>query len=100
MATGGSAGHSGLHALEIREGISQQRTWEVDVLSPDEVRESGEDAKKNAKETKHQAQLDRDKTAVLAAVAKLPNQQGTKTDIKERTGRNSQAIDSAVERVA
>jgi hypothetical protein len=95
MVTGGSAGHSGLHALDIFEGVGDARTWQVDVLSADEVRNRQDDAKENAKAAKQQVQLDRDMKAIVAAVVKMPGKQGTKKEIRTNTGRNGQAFDAA-----
>ncbi len=95
MVTGGSAGHSGLHALDIREGIGDARGWEVDVLNPDEVRQGGDDTKEKLKEAKRQEQLERNKRAILDAMRKLPGHQGTKTNIKDRSGVNTKAFDPA-----
>lgn len=95
MVTGGSAGHSGLHALDIREGVGEARAWEVDVLSADEVRNATEDAKENAQKAKQKTQIERDKRSILDVVVKLPEHQGTKTEIRERVARNGQAFNAA-----
>ena len=95
MVTGGSAGHSGLHALDIFESVGDARTWRVDVLSADEAREDERDAKAKAKEAKRLEQLEKDKAAILDIVVKLPEQTGTKNEIKECVGRNSDAFRSA-----
>lgn len=99
LVVGGSAGHSGLHALNIHEGIGDGRTWVVDVLEPDEARTAEAAAKETAREKQRQAaqaaQLERDGQAIIKAVLKLKDKRGTKTEIKERMARHTTAFNAA-----
>ncbi len=96
MVTGGSAGHSGLHGLQICEGTGSNRTWHVLVLEPSAIADMAEAAKEQRADQKRAEGLERDVQLVVEACHKLPGHQGTKTDIRARTGRNGQAFDAAL----
>jgi putative DNA primase/helicase len=100
MSVGGSAGHSGAWALDVHEGVGSDRRWEVEVMHPNDARKEARNAVEEAREADRQArkaeQLERDKVAIIAAMRKLPDHQGTKTDIKDRTGRNPNAFNVAL----
>jgi len=99
VSIGGSAGQSGLYALDVREGRLgadfKGRVWNVEVMRPDNAREGQAVATETAKQKKNDATLERDKKAVLAAVQSCPNRQGTRTEIRVRCGRNSQGFNVA-----
>lgn len=66
MASGGSAGHSGLWGLDIEEGVrggDSERFWEVSVLSAEDARAESEEerrlAQEAAKEKREQESLDK-----------------------------------------
>jgi hypothetical protein len=50
MVTGGSAGHSGLDALDIHEGIGTDRTWDVEVRHPDDAIDESKAERKGSRE--------------------------------------------------
>jgi hypothetical protein len=85
MVTGGSAGHSGLHALDVFEGVGDQRTWQVDVLSADDVRKTDQDAKGKAKVEAEQSKVETAKRALVAVLVKFKDGETAKT-IKEAAG--------------
>ena len=82
---GGSAGHSGLIGLDINEGISPSRHWHVDVLQPDEIRDSVEERKTEAKQEKQRAGIDHAKRQLVYAAQKYKAGETAKT-IKETAG--------------
>lgn len=96
MVTGGSAGHSTLTALNINEGVGDERGWAVETLTADDVRGDDVDRREQAAEAKRAVQLDRDKRAIVQAMLKLPDKCGTKTDIKERFSGAAKAFNPAM----
>lgn len=85
MVTGGSAGHSGLHALNVFEGVGDHRTWQVEMLSADEVRQTDQDAKGKAKVEAEQAKIETAKRALVAVMVKFKEGETART-IKEAAG--------------
>ena len=96
MSVGGSAGHNGLWALDIFEGVGTERSWDVSLSNPDDARNASTNAREEAKTTRKAEQLERDKRAILDAVLKLPDHRGTLSEIRTRTGRNGQAFSVAL----
>ncbi|BBO31949.1 AAA family ATPase [Lacipirellula parvula] len=104
MNYGGSAGHGGLWALDASEGsigdVSGRR-WDVTLSKAQEVREQAERRRDDDKARRSAQQLEGDVRAVVDALARLPEQSGTKTDLKDATGlyqsRFSAAIASALQ---
>lgn len=79
MSVGGSAGHSGMWGLNIEEGTRQDiggRRWEVDVISAADAYAgriaSASDAADERKEQQRQVKRDKQRSAVLAALARYP----------------------------
>ncbi len=95
MSIGGSAGHGSLWGANIHEGNRHDRRWEVELLRPDELIEAEKSVEDEAKEAKQRERIDRDKSAILKAVLKLPEKQGTPSAIRARSGRNGQAFSLA-----
>ena len=93
LSIGGSAGHSSLWAANIFEGSRHDRRWDVELLRPDDLTQSQKSAKETAKDAEIQERIQRDKATILQAVLKLLGQQGTKKDIKARSGLNTNAFE-------
>jgi hypothetical protein len=92
LSAGGSAGHSGLWALNIAEGTNASldgRFWEVEVLPASEAREDSDRRRREAKEVaklkQADEQIDRDRKRLCAAMAKHPDGE-TKTTLRTLAG--------------
>lgn len=92
MSVGGSAGHSGLWALNIDEGTRQDpggRRWDVEVLNAHEAYDQRAEAEAERgqlrKERQRQSQRDRDEDAVLAALALFPEGE-TRNTLRDAAG--------------
>lgn len=80
MNFGGSAGHSGLLALDIEEGTRQDeggRIWSVETLTAEEARfraaEQAEERKEQKRELQFDATRDANREKLLKAFAKYPD---------------------------
>lgn len=91
MVTGGSAGHSGLHGLDIHEGVGAYRGWSVDVLGADEVRERESGAKDSAKEKARMEKQERDRKKLVQAAAHFKAGE-TLNRLRERAGLSGDAV--------
>jgi hypothetical protein len=88
FVAGGSAGHNGLWILDINEGNRNDhggRRWDVAVRTCDEVRQSNQRRKDDAKAAEQQEQLNADRAAVCRLMAKYPDGQ-SKTFIRDHSG--------------
>jgi replicative DNA helicase len=76
LSAGGSAGQSGLWALDIEEGVLDEnfsgRRWEVTVATTAEVREAARDARRSAQAVDDHA----DDAALLLALDRLAGPEG------------------------
>lgn len=86
LTSGGSAGHSGLWALDVDEGTRQSdggRFWNVRVSEPDEARseaQSKREADRNARaEERARNRLTADINRLCGAMAKYPNGETERT---------------------
>jgi AAA domain len=95
LSIGGSACHGALWAANVYEGSRHDPKWEVELLHPDELNQQQHDAVEAERDAKLQERIDRDKLAIIRAVRKLPDHQGTPTQIRARSGRNSQSFNLA-----
>jgi len=85
---GGSAGHSGLWALEVWEGTAKDiggRKWEVQVKQAAEARQDAQERLLEAQEETEALKLERDKERLYAALAKAGNGD-TITTLRDRSG--------------
>ncbi|MFO0901089.1 MAG: DnaB-like helicase N-terminal domain-containing protein [Pirellulales bacterium] len=92
---GGSAGHGGLHGVDVDEGTGHgNRHWSVQILDPSECRKEEEERRQGTKEekltTKDEALLNR----VLALLLKAPDGDTT-TALRERLAVGPLAINRA-----
>ena len=98
LTIGGSVGHSGLWGVDVFEGVYSgpgSRVWDVTVHKADDLRQEQQDAQSKAKAEQADAKLEQTKREILSAMLKLPDQTGTISDIRARTGRNGQAFSLA-----
>ncbi len=86
LTSGGSAGHSGLWALDVGEGTRQSdggRFWDVQVSEPEEARSEAQakrEAKKDSRaDERHRTRLQADVNRLCAALAKYPNGETERT---------------------
>jgi hypothetical protein len=98
LSVGGSAGHSGLWALDVVEGVYDghtPRVWEVCVMQADEARQNVEDRKRQSRERADQERLDADKQKIVNALAGFPQGETAKV-IREHAGLNSRRFGLAL----
>lgn len=81
LATGGSAGHSMLRAVDVCEGKfrrgQSKRGWKVEVFSPTDARTADEDTRATQKGRKKEAKDKKDDAALLTALDELdPDREG------------------------
>lgn len=99
LSIGGSAGQSGLYAVDVNEGRLgadfEGRVWEVDVMRPDDARKGQETATEKAKATKAAETLDKDKATVLRAFARFKHGE-TKNVVAEGSGISKGRFSAAV----
>jgi hypothetical protein len=88
LSVGGSVGHSGLWGVDIFEGVYTgrgSRTWRVQVLKADEVRQGAAEHEASTKAEKVAARIDIAKRAIVQAMAKYPAGE-TERVIKDTAG--------------
>jgi hypothetical protein len=88
FSSGGSAGHGGLWALDVTEGLSSDawgRTWGVTLLHADEARDRAKTRKADAKAEQAEEQLFSRRQAVCRLLAKHPMGL-TQSAIRDRCG--------------
>ncbi|MEQ8847512.1 AAA family ATPase [Botrimarina sp.] len=78
LSVGGSAGHSGLYAVDVSEGVwnpTEPRYWDVSIQSGNallaEQRQAKRDEKSREREEKAEEKRDADRTKVWAAMCEL-----------------------------
>lgn len=101
LSVGGSAGHSGLWALDIEEGSRKDqggRRWDVQVQNAStaiaEAIEIRQEVKATKAELKATAQIERDSVKLLAAYKRHPTGE-TGTVIREQVGMSPQKFGPA-----
>ncbi len=102
LNVGGSAGHSGTWALDIREGTvtddRSERTWAVSVIKAADVIERNQQEREQRREQKKADELQRDAEKVLSVMGNTPQAQSVIRDkAKLSTGRTKTAIDWLME---
>jgi hypothetical protein len=99
LSGGGSAGHSGLWAVDVHQGrISDSggREWDVSVSTPNEAHDAIEDRREHDRAAKVQTAVERDADKVLRVLAKLADG-ATKNAIRDRAGLSGARATSAVD---
>ena len=103
MSPGGSAGHSRLWGLDIREGRRDEpggRVWEVDVVTASTVRDEQSEqrnAKQVGRERQRQAKLKGDCELVLRKLEAASPDGLTKTAIRDKCQFNTLRVSSVIE---
>ncbi len=99
VSIGGSAGQSGLYAVDVDEGRLgvdfEGRVWQVQVMRPDEAREERATAEERAKAATAAERLARDTEAVMRAFARFPEGE-TKTAARAATTLSGSRFNAAV----
>jgi replicative DNA helicase len=81
LSAGGSAGHSALRAINVREGKLKEdftgRYWQVEVITPSDARTANSGAKTAEKGRREEAQDKDDEVQILNALDKMdPDREG------------------------
>jgi hypothetical protein len=88
LTSGGSAGHSGLWAVDIEEGTRNggaSRKWVVEVKKPYEARQQEQEAKEQIRDDKERQHQEANREKVLGAYRLFPNGETSRT-IRESAG--------------
>jgi hypothetical protein len=100
---GGSAGHSGLWGLDVREGTREggaARFWETDLFNEADARQAVEDVQADAKEQQKQrklsAEIDTARESIRRALVAAPGHRETLRKIQELSGKRGKAFDEAI----
>jgi len=103
LSVGGSAGHSGLWALNIDEGTRQDpggRQWEVEVLAAHEAyterAEAEADEAERRKKRCQQRRAQQEREALLEALGRFPQGETART-IRETAGVSSRRFNAIIE---
>lgn len=99
LSIGGSAGHSSLWAVDVSEGTISEpggRRWELGLTDSAGARDAERERKQKAKKQGNAEQLEADCKAICEALAALPEQVGTKTDIRDASGLNGKRFDPSL----
>jgi hypothetical protein len=76
LRTGGSAGHAGLHHLNVVEGKRtdpEGRRWQAEVLPASEGNKQDEEQREAQREARHAERVQRAKEKIIKAMARHPN---------------------------
>ena len=102
LTIGARAGHGGLYGVSIDEGPfveGQDRDWIVQVMKPEEMRQTDRDHKEDAREAALLKKLQDDKQRITRAMAALERQHpegNSKTSIRDRSGVKGLRLDEAL----
>lgn len=102
MNYGGSAGHTGLWALNISEGTRQDedgRHWEVEVIKASSARadaaREAQEAKQSKRETEQQVKREKDIEIITQKLTAIGDAGETKSILKDLCGIHSQRFNAA-----
>jgi hypothetical protein len=98
LSIGGSAGHSSLWAVDVHEGTLADpdgRRWDVSMTDAAGARDAAKERQQQAKEQTTAERLEADRKAICNALAALPDQTETKTNIRTAAGMNPPRFDPA-----
>lgn len=98
LSVGGSAGHGGLWGINVDEGSPEDRTWNVEVLDPEEAKQSVQtkdsQSRKVARDAARQQTVERNLDRLLNDLSNHPDGD-TKTAIGTRLGLGTGAFEAA-----
>lgn len=95
VSGGGSAGHSFKHGVDVDEGISPNRHWNVSVVESEDVRESEANRSAEKRQRAAQERLEADLRKLLQVMAKFPDGE-TKTTLSTHTALSGERINRAI----
>ena len=102
LTIGGRAGHGGLYGVTIDEGQfveGQDRDWNVEVKTPEAMRQATRDGQEEARETDRLEKLQDDKKRICRAMAALERKHpdgNSATSIRDRAGLKGQRFQDAL----
>lgn len=85
LSIGGSVGHGSLWGLDIEEGVTPNRVWDVSVMPPEEVREGVARQRAERRTEKDQEKLDGSKERIVKIAAKFKGGE-TSTALRDGAG--------------
>ncbi|MEX2169503.1 MAG: AAA family ATPase [Pirellulales bacterium] len=99
LVAGGSAGFGARKWLDVREGRQGDlggRAWDVDIVAASEGESREHQERERQREQEKQAKVEGDQRAIIEAMRKCDRHQATKTDLKSRTGLNTDRLGVAL----
>lgn len=100
LSVGGSAGHGGIWAVDIDEGVQSaefdSRHWRTTVRRQEDADKALVVAKERMADQQREERLERTRSDVVGVLVKLPGNRGTKSQIRSRIACSWPRIEEAV----